>query len=1090
MNRFAKRTYGSILIYALLAVASWGSAGGCLGVEGEGGGEEKPEPPTTSKRTYGPATAFDVGTMIIPLDAEHQDDQGAVLAYGLVYKLLSNGVPVQWAIKRGKTVDQNNRPEQDFSIDASATVVDVENLMPIPPLMGASSIAYRGGPFIIDAADSGAAMPIIKAWRAAHPAMPPAAALPVVHTVTAGRFTADIQKSLTAAPRIAVLDDGNAPIAFAAFNAAGIPDSLDHAWADAPSGMPDASPDVLTESAVAANTLASHLEGGLWNADGTPKYCHLTSMHYKKSTDTPKVVAEVKTWLTAMPGNHAFMQCEAVNTFENDLTNGNLLTTSGIDIQTPALTPLTNLVVDDPLTQADGTLVGISGNVGSFSLKSGSMLQSAEVEELVTGPPQDIGPPQIDAIWLLHGPLQGDPRNGSITYLGGHDYVDSAKPNGVKMLLNSLFETDCGTTPAPEVTLNKTAPKVINDDQITYTIEYANTGIGVAYNVVITDQIPAGTTFLNASNDGRNDSGKVTWMLGKLDSGKTGSVTMTVGVTADGTYTNEAEIHFQAGTTTVTTNTVASNPVATTRFPLGVSGGGCSTGGGGLGFGVLAALALLLRRRRRGVVAVALLAGVALPHLASAQIMEPANFGVERFQLSSDRDGMFDVEGAEVRGNMAIDAALWAGLANDPLVVYRGQPGTRIGSLVADRAGGSLSVSISPRRWLQVGMDLPLVVYQDRPTSSSITPMGLLHSFGTSNLRVIPKFVVLHQADHGVSLAVIPTVSFPTRSTNDSYFDDRGFGFAPELALSKRWTGWRAGLDAGYHARQRATMLNQTVDDELFAHAGVGYQFADRGGPPLGIDVTMSGATAARAPFQNFNENHLESLIGATYDLNGGAQLFGGAGVGLRKGYGTPDWRGLAGVRVGFGGTPARPSRPREIVSTPDPLPSAAAPDPLPPAATPDPLPPVATPDPLPPAPSPPPPPPAPAAVTVGNCTLDIKESVHFKTDRAEIEARSFELLDNIAAVLASHDQLKIEVEGHTDSQGDDGYNKKLSQRRAEAVVAYLVKQGIDKARLTGRGFGEEKPIADNNTEEGRAQNRRVVFAIVGCTQGAGGDTK
>jgi outer membrane protein OmpA-like peptidoglycan-associated protein len=271
-------------------------------------------------------------------------------------------------------------------------------------------------------------------------------------------------------------------------------------------------------------------------------------------------------------------------------------------------------------------------------------------------------------------------------------------------------------------------------------------------------------------------------------------------------------------------------------------------------------------------------------------------------------------------------------------------------------------------------------------------------------------------------------------------------------------------------------MLNQTVDDEVFAHAGVGYQFADRGGPPLGVDVTVSGATAARAPFQNFNENHLEGLVGATYDLANGAQLFGGAGVGLQKGFGTPDWRGLAGVRVGFGGTPARPSRPHEIVSPPDPPPPAFTPDPLPPAPTPA-------------LPAPPPAStPAPPIVTVGNCILDIKESVHFKTDRAEIEDRSFELLDNVAAVLSSYDKLKIEVEGHTDSQGDDGYNKKLSQRRAEAVVEYLVKQGIDQARLTGRGFGEEKPIAGNNTEEGRAQNRRVVFAIVGCTQDAGGD--
>jgi outer membrane protein OmpA-like peptidoglycan-associated protein len=106
-------------------------------------------------------------------------------------------------------------------------------------------------------------------------------------------------------------------------------------------------------------------------------------------------------------------------------------------------------------------------------------------------------------------------------------------------------------------------------------------------------------------------------------------------------------------------------------------------------------------------------------------------------------------------------------------------------------------------------------------------------------------------------------------------------------------------------------------------------------------------------------------------------------------------------------------------------------------------------------------------------------------------------LLDNVAAVLTSHSQLKIQVEGHTDNQGDDRYNKKLSQRRAEAVVAYLGKKGIAGARLVAKGFGEDKPIADNNTEEGRAQNRRVVFTILSGgdnvktrVQGAGDDTK
>jgi len=135
--------------------------------------------------------------------------------------------------------------------------------------------------------------------------------------------------------------------------------------------------------------------------------------------------------------------------------------------------------------------------------------------------------------------------------------------------------------------------------------------------------------------------------------------------------------------------------------------------------------------------------------------------------------------------------------------------------------------------------------------------------------------------------------------------------------------------------------------------------------------------------------------------------------------------------------------------------------------------------------------------VSVGDGHLDIIESVYFKTDRAEIEPRSFELLDKVAAVLTSHAKLTTQVEGHTDSQGDDAYNKKLSQRRAEAVVAYLVKQAIARFRITARGFGEEKPIADNNTAEGRAQNRRVVFTILSGgddvktrVQGAGDDTK
>jgi outer membrane protein OmpA-like peptidoglycan-associated protein len=78
---------------------------------------------------------------------------------------------------------------------------------------------------------------------------------------------------------------------------------------------------------------------------------------------------------------------------------------------------------------------------------------------------------------------------------------------------------------------------------------------------------------------------------------------------------------------------------------------------------------------------------------------------------------------------------------------------------------------------------------------------------------------------------------------------------------------------------------------------------------------------------------------------------------------------------------------------------------------------------------------------------------------------------------------LRVEISGHTDFVGDDAYNKQLSQRRATAVVNYLIKKGIDASRLVGHGYGEEKPLASNDDErEGRELNRRTEFKILGTT--------
>lgn len=101
-----------------------------------------------------------------------------------------------------------------------------------------------------------------------------------------------------------------------------------------------------------------------------------------------------------------------------------------------------------------------------------------------------------------------------------------------------------------------------------------------------------------------------------------------------------------------------------------------------------------------------------------------------------------------------------------------------------------------------------------------------------------------------------------------------------------------------------------------------------------------------------------------------------------------------------------------------------------------------------------------------------------FDVDKADIQTTTKANLDELAQTLKKYDDTNILVEGHTDATGEDSYNKKLSDKRAESVENYLVTNGVSDNRITTKGYGESQPIADNNTDSGRKQNRRVEVAI------------
>ena len=118
-------------------------------------------------------------------------------------------------------------------------------------------------------------------------------------------------------------------------------------------------------------------------------------------------------------------------------------------------------------------------------------------------------------------------------------------------------------------------------------------------------------------------------------------------------------------------------------------------------------------------------------------------------------------------------------------------------------------------------------------------------------------------------------------------------------------------------------------------------------------------------------------------------------------------------------------------------------------------------------------------ASAIDRYEIVIYDKVHFETAKAVIKPESFGLLNDVASIIITNPDLgRVEVAGHTDSQGSDAYNLKLSQRRAESVVNYLIQGGVEPQRLMAQGYGESTPIDTNETTEGKARNRRVEFTI------------
>jgi outer membrane protein OmpA-like peptidoglycan-associated protein len=581
--------------------------------------------------------------------------------------------------------------------------------------------------------------------------------------------------------------------------------------------------------------------------------------------------------------------------------------------------------------------------------------------------------------------------------------------------------------------------------------------------------------------------------------------------------------------------------------------------------------------------------------LAMAQSLgSNSGYPAERLRLTPDRSAVLDVEFGRVLPHLDFDIGLLVGYANDPLVIYKTSTRERAGAIVTDRAGGSVVGTVGLFDWVQLGIEIPLVLFQagqrDIP-DVTVQTLPQLATSGLGDIRFIPKIRLLKSEDIGIDLAILASIYVPSGGSTN-YFGDANVIVTPELAVSRAIGGFRIAANLALSLlRSSQQVANLGVGNELTWRLGAGYRFfdeakkEDRG---FELDGSLTSATALSNVYKDANQQSLELKAQGGWHFSKNVMAFLGGGAGLQPGWGTPDWRAFGGVRLGSVGAGAvrvrldsdgdgifddvdkcptvkeningiedtdgcpeidedtdkdgikdsldkcpKEAEDKDGFEDDDGCPDVdddkdgildvndkcrlepedkdgfqdedGCPDPdndgdgILDAADECPMvkgvienrgcPDVDTDndgvvDRLDNCPK------EPGLAKNNGCKnkqlvvltgdkLEILDSVYFKLNKAVIENRSFPLLNNVAKILADHPELKmVRVEGHTDSQGDDASNMKLSQGRAEAVVAYLVKKGVGDERLSAKGFGETKPLADNATKAGRAKNRRVEFNL------------
>jgi outer membrane protein OmpA-like peptidoglycan-associated protein len=483
---------------------------------------------------------------------------------------------------------------------------------------------------------------------------------------------------------------------------------------------------------------------------------------------------------------------------------------------------------------------------------------------------------------------------------------------------------------------------------------------------------------------------------------------------------------------------------------------------------------------------------------AGAQPTGLPGFELERLVLNPNGLGSLVVGTGQMLPKGSLRSSVVLHYEKDPLVYY--QQGSRVGAVVGHRLTANLMAAWAPLEWLELEAQLP-VVLSGRGEDLSGRGVGRPEGAGLSTPVLGARVGLLAQRKRApVDLALGFGAGLPLGSAAVLGRDEQ-VRLSPRVMMGRSFGGLRAGVDVGLLLRPTLGLSDElNVADEVGDEVHLGAVLATTG-------QGLRGELSARAQLPLTRQaSSLELLAGARLPVARRFEAYALAGPGFGEAPGTPSFRVLMGMSyvpgqkhvkgtdvkvadvqgagmqgadvegTGMTDTDVKDTAVTDAVVTNTDVADAVVTDtdgdgvadhldncriesgPASNQGCPE---------------------REKQLVTLTQDRIQINGTVHFETGRALIQPRSFPLLDQVAKVLREHPDIqRVRIEGHSDSRGSAALNRRLSKERAESVRAYLVKQGVEASRLAAEGYGPDRPVASNDSAEGRASNRRVEFLI------------